>query len=165
MIDLMTAIALQHFTLEFSESSKKLITWKNRALLISLQQQRSGKPTHTHTAQQKAGKQEERKARERERETMGARRVGKSTLVSNPRLSLNGRSRPLVISLCGGNRRFRYPRQTPNYLRLGQGLCPNDSVQARSQFRCWVSTTYWETWFFGDLDSNREERILLSHQW
>jgi hypothetical protein len=119
-IDLMTAIALQHFTLEFSESSKKLITWKNRALLISLQQKRSRKATYTQRSRKQESKRNEKP--ERGRETMGPRRVGKSTLVSNPRLALNGRSRPLVIACVVGS--ADSATQDPKLLTFGSGFMP-----------------------------------------
>jgi hypothetical protein len=116
----MTAIALQHFALEFSESSKKSITWKNRALLISLQQQRSRKATHTERSRKQESKRNEKP--ERGRETMGPRRVGKWTLVWNPRLALNGRSRPLVIACVVGS--ADSATQDPKLLTFGSGFMP-----------------------------------------
>lgn len=54
---------------------------------------------------------------------MGPRRVGKSTLVLNPRLALNGRSRPLLVIACVVGSADS-ATQDPKLLTFGSGFMP-----------------------------------------
>ncbi len=78
------------------------------------------KATHT----QRSRKQESERSEKTEigRETTGPTRVGKSTLVLNPRLTLNGRSRPLVIACVVGS--VDSATQDPKLRTFGSGFMP-----------------------------------------